>query len=204
MNLLTQDLVKQIEIDGVLHDINYDYKTCLKIILAFEDSELEDEEKVYITLNLLYKKIPQNLEIALKKAILFLNGGKESEQEESLESNEKPRMYSFKQDANYIFNAVDSATSGKLSQGVNLHWWLFQMAFMEVPENSFFSRMLYLRAQKQKGKLNKEERAFWNKNRDILELESETKETITQEELENQRIALAKIAEIERKQRESR
>ena len=112
----------------------------------------------------------------------FLNCGEENEQKQT---NKKKRVYSFDKDSKYIFTAVDRVTDGKLSENKQLHWWLFCMAFMEVSEDSFFSRMIHLRTQKQKGKLTKEEKQFWKDNKDILELEATQCEVASNEEIEN-------------------
>jgi len=45
--------------------------------------------------------------------------------------------------------------------------------FMDLKEDCFFNRILYLRSQKQKGKLTPDERKTWDKMRDVLELETE-------------------------------
>ena len=45
--------------------------------------------------------------------------------------------------------------------------------FMDLKEDCFFNRILYLRRQKQKGKLTPDEQKTWYEMRDILDLESE-------------------------------
>jgi hypothetical protein len=75
MNILTEALPDTVEIDGIDYPINTDYRAALRIILAFEDSELTDYERQVILLSGLYPEAPPNLTGALEKAKLFLNGG---------------------------------------------------------------------------------------------------------------------------------
>jgi hypothetical protein len=182
MNILIDDLPNKVEIDDKIYNINSDYKTALRVIMAWEDDELTINDKIFLTLDNLYDEIPQNHELAYEKAMLFLNCGEEDDKK-TKKNNKK--LYSFTKDSKYIFSAVDSVTDGKLSSGVLLHWWVFCIAFMEVSEASFFSRLIELRTKKQNGKLSKEERTFWRQNKEILEIEIEEKDIASKKEIEN-------------------
>ena len=74
MNILTSSLPTKIMVNDNIYDINYDYRTVINILLAFEDSELTQEEKVFIMIENLYKtEIPQeDIEEAISKAIKFI------------------------------------------------------------------------------------------------------------------------------------
>ena len=100
MNLLTDDLPYAFEIDDKIYEIDTDYKNCLCIIQAWEDNELSTEEKVIITLERLFDEFPHNIEVAIQKAILFLNCGEEEQNEEK---KKQKRLYSFNQDSKYIY-----------------------------------------------------------------------------------------------------
>ena len=51
MNILTSPLPKKIKIENEIYDINYDYRSIINILLAFEDQELTYEEKIIIMLH---------------------------------------------------------------------------------------------------------------------------------------------------------
>ena len=106
MNILTQKLPTKIKVNGKIYDINYDYRTNLNIILAFEDEDLLYEEQLYVLIKSLYKEeIPgEDLEEAVMKGIKFLNCGEESKQDTKIK---KPRVYSFSKDGNYIFTGIN-------------------------------------------------------------------------------------------------
>ena len=45
MNILSSPLPKKIRVNNIIYDINYDYRTIIRTLLAFEDDELTQEEK---------------------------------------------------------------------------------------------------------------------------------------------------------------
>lgn len=168
--ILTDGLPTAIEVDGIEYDINADYQTGIKIIMAFEDTELTQYEKCMILIELLYKETPHNLNEAVKQGIRFLDCGGNSQ---GSGEGDGIRKYSFTQDDKYIYRAVDGVLQGRLSRGDFVHWWEFVLAFMELPEECFISRLIYLRTQKAKGKLSKEERELYYKIKDIVDLKEE-------------------------------
>lgn len=169
MGILISGLPQAIEIDDVIYDINTDYQTCLRIIMAFEDNNLAAFEKIHILINLLYKETPHDFEQAYLKGIKFLDCGESHEDKDSCKI-ERDRLYSFEHDEKYIFSGVDRVFNGRLSKGDYVHWWEFVMAFMELPDDCTMSRILYFRTQHSRGKLTKDEMRVWNENRELFEL----------------------------------
>lgn len=170
MSILIDGLPEAIEIDDTKYDINADYRTGLKIIMAFEDNELTNIEKQSILLSCLYKSVPSNIVLAVEKGVKFLNCGQSFC---DTVNGEGQRVYSFKYDDRYIFSGVDRVLNGRLSKGDYVHWWEFVMAFMELPEDCMMSKIIYYRTQFNKGKLSKEEQRVYNENRVLFELTEE-------------------------------
>ena len=85
MNILTDDLPESVDISGVMYQINTDFRTCLKTIMAFEDPELTPQEKSSLLLSNLYPEIPSDIKQAMAQANLFLNGGKVNDDENESE-----------------------------------------------------------------------------------------------------------------------
>lgn len=171
MGVLTSGLPTKISVNGEICRIRADYQTCLRIIMAFEDMELTSMEKAMVLLELLYIDKPKDLQTALEKGIQFLDCGDKRGEEE--ESGDASRKYSFSKDEKYIFAAVDRVLQGRLSKGESVHWWEFAMAFMDLPEDCMMSKIIHYRTQHAKGKLTREEREVWAKNRNIFELPME-------------------------------
>lgn len=170
MNILTSELPKKIKVNENIYDINYDYKSIINILLALEDEELTNNEKIYIMIKNLYiDEIPENdMEEAIEKAIKFIDLGKESD-----DSNHKSdaRTYSFEKDASYIFSGINQTHHIDLEEKKNLHWWKFMSMFMDMSPDCMFGELIYYRKRKAEGKLNKEERKQYEKIKDIVDLD---------------------------------
>lgn len=165
MNALLNKFPTKIRIDNTNYEINSDYRNCLKIILAFEDDELTIEEQYFIMLNLLYKEMPENIELAIEKAILFLNCGEEYEVSDS------KRTYSFNKDSKYIYSAMNQTHNIDLESIEYLHWWKFVFLFMDVDKDCTFSYITSLRYKKNNGKLDNYDKKIWVEMREIVDLD---------------------------------
>ena len=175
MNVLVNKFPTKTVIDGKEYNLCTDFRVCLKIILAFEDKELLDADKIEVLLENLYgaDNIPVNLEKAVEKAVLFLDCGEVDEGKATGETGYK--LYSFSQDAKYIYSAIKQTHGIDLENIEYLHWWKFVYLFLDLNPECFFCKMLDLRNKKKKGKLSKEEQAIYLKLFDILELDNEPK-----------------------------
>lgn len=185
MNQLLDKFPTKIQLGNDILEINTDFRNCLNMIIMFEDKDLTKEEKIELMLKLLYKdltKINQdNVEEAIRKGILFLDAGEEKETtEEEGEETPSKRVYSFNRDAKYIYSAIKKSHNVDLENIEYLHWWKFVYYFFDLDEKAFFSQMIYLRNQKNKGKLSKEEKVVYANLEDILELDNS--EQYTEEE----------------------
>ena len=168
MNILTDDLPVSVVIDDKVYALNTDYRTGLTIMEAFEDQGLTDQEKALVMLELLYPEVPRNIGEAQRKALWFLNCGEPAIASDNHQPEE--RRYSFTQDARYIYTAILQTHGIDLERTEYLHWWKFQYLFLDLREDCFFSRLIYYRTQRAKGKLTKDEIEYCNKIRDILDL----------------------------------
>lgn len=186
MNVLVNEFPTKVKLDGKIYELNTDFRVGLNIMLLYEDKSLNDYEKTDIMLELLYKEeIPIELrEIAIEKAMLFLNAGDNKKSNDSEEEYDiKPkRVYSFTKDAKYIYSAIKKSHGVDLENIEYLHWWKFVYYFFDLDEKSFFSQMIYLRNQRNKGKLTKEEKVVYANLEDILELEDNKQYTEEEQE----------------------
>lgn len=181
MNILTDALPESVDISGVMYQINTDFRTCLKTIMAFEDPELTPQEKSSLLLSNLYPEIPSDIKQAMAQANLFLNGGKVNDDENE---NEPPlRVYSFSKDANFIFAAFRQ-THGIDLQQADLHWWEFLALFMDLGQDTTFCQLVSLRKRIKTGKANKEERAAAREMGSLIEVPDIDDRTLAEKEAE--------------------
>ena len=175
------DLPKTLTVNGKEHPIRTDFRDILRVLVAFEDPNLEDAEKVYVCLFIVYEDF-ENLsddeyEEAYREAVRFIDNG--------TEPKHSPKTMDWEQDANLIFPAINRVAGYEVRTIEYLHWWTFLGFFMEIGESAF-STVLGLRQKKAKGKkLEKWEREFWSENADICKLKAKLSE---EEEEEKRRL----------------
>lgn len=193
MNVLVDKFPTKAQLGNDIYNINTDFRVGINIMRLYEDNSLNIYEKTEIMLELLYeKKIPLELkEIAIEKAMIFLNAGENDKKNgsDSTEDIKPKRVYSFEKDAKYIYSAIKKSTHGEIDlENIEyLHWWKFVYYFLDLDEKSFFSQMIYLRNQKNKGKLSKEEKIIYANLENILELDDSENYT------EDEQIAINKF-----------
>ena len=175
-------LPKSLEVNGIEHPIRYQYTAVLDIIEALNDRELEDKEKVYICLYILYEDFedmdPEDYEDAFKQAGVFINGG-----EEGSGNSNAPKLVDFVQDERLIISAVNRVAGKEIRLDDDIHWWTFLGWFMEIGECTY-SHVVSIRQKKAKGKqLEKWEQEFYASNKDLIDI----KVRLTEEEKEAER-----------------
>lgn len=163
-------LPKQLEVDGVLHDIRSDFRAVLDIIAALNDPELTGMEKNIITLKILYpnwNKI-RNIQQALQQAMWFIACG------EPEDDNRSPILYDWQQDFKYIVSPINRTLGFECRAVDYLHWWTFVSAFYEIGDCSF-ANIVSIRNKLKKGKkLEKWEWEYYHENRKIIDLQVKT------------------------------
>lgn len=171
MNVLTDKFPTKIKVNNKILNINSDFRNCIKIIEAFEDEDLLDEEKYLILIKRLYidEVEEEDLQEAIIKGIKFLDLGEENKNNEE---NVK-RLYSFTKDDNYIYTGIRQSHNIDLNSIDYLHWWNFVYLFLDIGQECMFNQLVYYRKRKNEGKLTKEERKVYISMRKILDLDYE-------------------------------
>lgn len=167
MNVLTGPLPESVQINGVDYKLRTDFRNALRVMLAFEDSDVTPEERGAILLENIYEEVPEDVSAAITMASRFLDGTLEGREEEPRE--EKPRLYSFSHDGNYIFAAFQQ-THGIDLDTVQMHWWKWIALFMDLGQDTTFCNLISMRKRVKTGKASKEEVKEYRENRDLYEL----------------------------------
>lgn len=157
-----------LEVNGRWHPIRSDFREVLKILCAFSDPELEDGEKAYVCLVILYEdfdELPESdYEEAFKAAISFIDNGAKDDGRHS------PRVMDWEQDENLLFPAINKVAGREVRSADYIHWWTIIGYYMEISEG-VFSNVVNLRMKKAKGKkLEKWEQEFWSTNKSVCVL----------------------------------
>lgn len=156
MSRLTNKAPDFVVINGEQYPINTNFRDCLNTSIALSKPKeiLSDDEKIEILLWNAYDDyviLPDMVTEFASAALDFLQMGKSR----SKAVNEK--LCDFEIDGEAIYAAF-LKTKINLDKMDDMHWWEFMSRFSELPESSY-TRRVYLRSQKNKGKLSKEERA---------------------------------------------
>lgn len=158
-------LPKSLEVNETEYKIRSDFRIVLLIFEAFNDSELNDMEKIQVCIECLYETIPSDTENAYKKAIWFLDGG---DIPKSRQNHKK--VFDWKQDESIIFSAINKSAGFETRSAEYIHWWTFLGYFSEIGDG-LFSQVVNIRTKKAKGKkLEKWEREFYNEHRELIDI----------------------------------
>ncbi len=169
MNVLTDKFPTKIKVNNKVLRINSDFRNCIKIIEAFEDEDLFDEEKYLILIRRLYidEVKEEDLEQAIIKGIKFLDLGEENDDN----AENVKRLYSFSKDDSYIYTGIRQSHNIDLNSIEYLHWWNFVYLFLDIGQDCMFNQLVYYRKRKNEGKLTKDEKKVYMSMRKILDLE---------------------------------
>ena len=163
------ELPTSLIVGGVGYSIRSDYRAILDILMALNDATLDDEDKVYLMLKIMYEdweSIPHDhVEEALKKASEFIYCGNKND------GKNHPKTVDWEKDANIIIPAVNKVAHTEIRAIPYMHWWTFLSYYMEIGE-SLFASVINIRLKKAKGKkLEKYEQEFYKENRNIIDFE---------------------------------
>jgi hypothetical protein len=126
----------------------------------------------------LYPKPIEDIQAAFELGMKFLNGGKDSIDEEN-----SLRLYSFEKDADLIFSAFRQ-THGIDLETAEMHWWKFLALFMDLGADTAFCNLVGLRKRVKTGKATKEERETAHEMGEAFEIEEIDIRTIEEREQE--------------------
>lgn len=179
--MINYDLPQEIEIDGTSYPINKkgDYRLILDIISVLNDNELSEKYRAVVALNLFYDfNVPYDGQTALEKMFEFINLGEKKDENNEPEKNSMPVM-DWEQDFNLYIPPINKVLGYEVRATPFMHWWTFVGCYMEIDENSTFSRVVDIRQKLKHGKkLDADERAFYQKNRKLVDI----KQKLTEED----------------------
>ena len=169
-------LPKSLEVNGREEPIRWEYTAILDAISAISDPELEQGEKVYAFLYIIYENFeefsPEDLEPAFKAASDFINNGADDRQKTNV------KMVDYEQDYRIMIPAINRVAGKEIRNEDDIHWWTFLGWFMEIGDCTY-STVLHIRSKKAKGKkLDDWEKDFYSSNKDLVDI----KPRLTEEE----------------------
>ncbi len=182
-------LPETLTVGGREYPIRTDYRDVLQVLEAFSDEELEHIEKWIVAVYLLFEDFSCaddvleavedgfDLGEAVEQISWFLSVGKPEEKD-----RDAP-LYDWKQDEQMIFAAVNKVAGREVREADYMHWWTISGYVNSVDKDDFWTFVISIRDKlNKKKKLEKNEREFLNKNRELVILEK--RKTREEQELE--------------------
>ena len=149
------------------YKIKTDYRQAIKFELLMQDRNIDEKEKILLTLNLFYDEVI-DMQKQLEDAIWFYLKGKEIKKEQNETSNNE-QIYSYEYDADYIFSAF-LETYGINLNTAKLHWWEFKAMFEGLNEKTKMVEIMGYRAVDLSKIEDKNEKARYKKLKKIYQL----------------------------------
>ena len=161
-------------VNGREEPIRYEYTAVLDAMAALNDPDLEEKEKVYAFLFIIFENCEnfdkEDFAPAFKAATEFINNGTTDETKDSV------RVVDFEQDYNVLIPAINRVAGKEIRACSDVHWWTFLGWFMEIGECTY-STILNIRNKKKKGKkLEDWEREFYSANKKMVDLQPKLSE----------------------------
>ena len=196
MNILTDALPDAVLIDGQEVALDTDFRAAVRVIRAFEDEALANVEKVALLVDNLYPEPPTNWTAAYEQGVRYLNGGEMPD-----DKAPGPRLYSFEQDAPYIYAAFRQTHGIDLATVEHLHWWAFLALFMDLGSETAFCTLVRFRKRLKSGKLTEEEQRAYLEMKDVVDLAEPDRRTDDEKAREEEFMRLVKEGKQRRAQK---
>lgn len=171
-------LQRSVPLGGRDYAIRTDYSVAMDLFEALRDPELTEQERAEAVLTMFYMEpetIPEEyLQDAVEGCFAFLRGGGR----ETSKKND-PVLVDWQKDFPLIVSPVNRVLGYDI-RGVDydpetnqggVHWHTVLSAYMEIGD-CFFAQIVGIRSKKARNKpLDKQDRAFYRKNRELIDME---------------------------------
>ena len=160
------DLPTFVTVSGTEYPVRTDFRVVLEIFVMLDDPDLTDADKTEALLRMFYSERPSDPDTALQAFTDFVDPRHGSQ-------GKKPsgRLIDWQQDFDLMVAPINHILGFECRAAEYLHWRTFLSAYLEIPPESVIARVLRIREKLRTGKkLEKNERSWYNKNRDLVHL----------------------------------
>ena len=172
-------LPEEAEVGGRLYSIRADFRVILEIFVMLGDPDLSDADKTEAMIRMFYVERPEDRAAAVAAFRDFVEPG------QGRRKRGGAPLIDWEKDFDLMVAPVNRVLGTECRALPFLHWKSFLAAYMEIPPESVFARVLRIREKLRTGKkLEKNERSWYNKNRDLVHLKpklSSAEESILKE-----------------------
>ena len=149
------------------YSVRSDFRVILEIFVMLDDPDLSDADKTEALLRMFYVNRPPDAEAALRAFTDFVD----PRHSQKGERKKPSRLIDWQQDFDLMVAPINHILGFECRSADYLHWRTFLAAYLEIPPESVFARVLRIREKLRTGKkLEKYERTWYSKNRDLVHL----------------------------------
>ena len=157
-------LPETVTIEGKEYSVRTDFRVILDILVMLSDSDLSDADKTEALLRMFYVERPRYTAAAVEACLGFISSRKPS-------PGSPKGLVDWERDFPLIAAPVNRVLGAECRALPYLHWHSFLAAYMEIGPDCLFARVLRIREKLRAGKkLEKHEREFLKRNRDLIVL----------------------------------
>ena len=160
-------LLDTVSINECEYRVRTDFRVILEIFVMLDDPDLTDADRTEALLRMFYIERPSNTEAAIKAFTEFVDprGSSKSKKPSS------QHIISWQQDFDLMVAPINHILDTECRALPYLHWHSFLAAYLEIPPESVFARVLRIREKLRTGrKLEKSERVWYRQNMDLINL----------------------------------
>ena len=160
------NLSDTVPVSGAEYSVRTDFRVILEIFVMLDDPDLTDADKTEALFRMFYVERPPDAEAALQAFTDFVDPRHGNQ-------GKKPsgRLIDWSQDFDLMVAPINHILGFECRAVDYLHWRTFLSAYLEIPPDSVFARVLRIREKLRTGKkLEKNERSWYNKNRELVHL----------------------------------
>lgn len=165
----TWKLPTSVQVAGVAWDIETDFRVVIDVLVAVNNPEYDDTDKLLYMLMAMIKDFDslseECYEEASKELTVFIDMGIDEDSNKN-----SPILMDWEQDASLIVPAVNKVIGHEVRAESYMHWWTFLSAYMEIGECSFAHIVSIRNKMAKHKKLEKWEEEFVRENKYLVNL----------------------------------
>ncbi|GHU77042.1 hypothetical protein FACS1894188_10560 [Clostridia bacterium] len=161
LNMLTDELPKSVEIDGLEYPVKYLAKDIIKLSIFIENNRDFSTETVLTELGMFYYTVPPDTQKAMVKMLEFYQYSINNYNKSGSQNKDDKAAYSYDSDASLIYSALTQQYPSKDLN--NLHWFEFKSLIGSLTDDCLLAKVIRWRSIKLDNNMNKQEKAFYRK-----------------------------------------
>lgn len=170
MNILVDLLPIKLKIEDTEYSVNTDFRSSILFELLMQDTEIENNKKIEVALDLYYPYIPNNLDKAVEQILWFYRCGKELQEVKGYSNKNRELIYSFDFDDMYIYSAFLDQYNIDLQDVEYLHWWKFKAMFYALKDDNTISKIMGYRSVDITNDMSSEQKKFYRQMKEIYKI----------------------------------